>query len=66
MLLASNDILSALFGKDGADRIAAYGTAFWHFLVIWILSVILLAKLRDSSEPYKESQIAIAAMPQAA
>lgn len=57
--LLAGDILKAIFGETGADRVAAYGTTFWHFLVIWLLCLILARRLRDVCEPYPQRTPAV-------
>lgn len=52
-LLSGDDPMKLLFGEAGSDRAAAYGTTFWHFLVVWILCVVALRKLRSSVAPYE-------------
>jgi hypothetical protein len=51
-LITGDDPMKLLFGEAGSDRAAAYGTTFWHFLIVWILCVIAARKLRDRLDPY--------------
>jgi len=51
-LAAGDDPMKLLFGEAGSDRAAAYGTTFWHFLIVWVLCVIATRKLRDRLDPY--------------
>lgn len=48
----SGDLLRGLFGRDGMDRLDAWGSSFWHFVVMWMLCLILTAKLRRLDDPY--------------
>ena len=50
MLLVSGDLIEKIFGEDGAHRVLACGTAFWHFLAVWALCLIVTVKLRRVSE----------------
>ncbi|MGI9015369.1 MAG: glycosyltransferase family 87 protein [Phycisphaerales bacterium] len=52
MLLVSGDLIEEIYGDDGAHRVLAYGTAFWHFLAVWALCLILTTKLRRAKNPY--------------
>ncbi len=58
LFLAGGDILKGLFGDSGADRIAAYGTAFWHFLIVWILCILLAVRLRSKTDPCRITEAA--------
>ena len=51
-LITGDDPMKLLFDEAGSDRAAAYGTTFWHFLVVWVLCVIAAKKLRDRLDPY--------------
>lgn len=63
-LLSGDDPMKLLFGEAGSDRAAAYGTTFWHFLGMWILSVVATRKLRDATAPYQaEDPLAEATSP---
>jgi hypothetical protein len=64
-IFKSGDILKTFFGEDGAERVAAYGTSFWHYLVVWLLCIALAARLRNLREPYREVDRASPADPAA-
>jgi hypothetical protein len=48
----SDDLMEQLWGEDGAARVTAYGTTFWHFLLVWILCLALTFALRKKAPPY--------------
>jgi hypothetical protein len=52
LLAVSGDVLKAIAGEEGSDRLIAYGTAFWHFLIVWALCVFTAAKLKRAEPPY--------------
>lgn len=52
MFATSGDILKGIFGKEGLDRINAWGTTFWHFVAMWGLCLYLALKLRREDDPY--------------
>lgn len=56
MLLVSGDLIEEVFGDAGAHRFLAYGTAFWHFLVVWSLCLVVSIKLRGVESPYRDNE----------
>jgi hypothetical protein len=57
LLLMSGDVLKAIAGDEGSDRLIAYGTAFWHFLIVWVLSLIVALRLRRLEQPYLSNTV---------
>jgi len=48
----SGDVLKGLFEDEGADWINAWGTTFWHFVLMWVLCVVFAVRLRRMDDPY--------------
>ncbi len=48
----SGDVLKGLFDDEGADFISAWGTTFWHFVLIWGLCLVFAVRLRRLRDPY--------------
>lgn len=53
LLFVSGDVLEAIAGEEGSDRLIAYGTAFWHFLLVWLLCAYASFRLRRVEPPYR-------------
>jgi hypothetical protein len=53
LLLASGDLLEFVAGsEEGSNRLIAYGTAFWQFLIVWVACVVVGLKLKNVDPPY--------------
>jgi hypothetical protein len=59
--ITSGDLIKAVLGSDGADRFAAYGITFWHFLAMWGLCVVLGVAMRRRKEPYEADEQSVQA-----
>jgi hypothetical protein len=52
----SGDIMKGLFGKEGQLKANAWGTTFWHFLLMWGLGLWLALRLKRQAAPYLVEQ----------
>lgn len=61
-LLLSVDLVKLVAGQQsGADNVvAAYGKTFWHFLAIWLASVLLAGAMKKSPQPYQDEPAVVA------